>query len=748
MSLLSDLLDAVKRGSVEVIDLTAPLSDQTPILQLPEPFGNTWQFQLDEISRYDERGPAWYWNNIRTGEHTGTHLDAPIHWVTGQERDDVSQVPVQRLVAPAVVIDRADRAAADPDYLLSTGDIRAWEADHGPLPDGGWLLYRTGWDGRAGDEAAFLNGGRTPGIAIECAKWLAEEAPIIGVGVETVGTDAGAAHSFDPPFPCHSFLLGANKYGLTQLRNLDRLPPTGAVLIAAPLPIVRGSGSPSAVLADAYARTSGRLGVLSVHQGPGVTNALTGITEAAKSRTPMVVLAPDTGAAGARSNFRLDQASLAAGIGAVYERVATPDGAVDDVVRAVRRARAERRTVILGLPLDVQAAECAAPAPRPLPADPVVEPAPEAVAQLAAVLETAERPVFIAGRGARPDAARGDAARDAIAELAAASGALLATSAVAKGLFAGDPWYLDVSGGFASPLAAELITAADLVVAWGCTLNMWTTRHGRLLGPGATVVQVDTDPDALYANPRVDLGVLGDTAATARAVTGAAPRGAAPRERYRRPEVRERIAREVRWRDVPYDDESTAHGIDPRTLSIALDDALPAERVVAVDSGNFMGYPSMYLSVPDAAGFCFTQAFQSIELGLATAVGAALALPDRLPVAALGDGGFLMGVAELETVVRLGLPMLVVAYNDAAYGAEVHHFGPEGHPLETVSFPDTDLAAIGRGFGCDGATVRTKADLDAVHSWLDGPRERPLVVDAKVVAARGSWWLEEAFRGH
>src|SRR6266511_3783644 len=418
MSLLSDLLDAVKRGSVEVIDLTAPLSDQTPILQLPEPFGNTWQFQLDEISRYDERGPAWYWNNIRTGEHTGTHLDAPIHWVTGQEREDVSQVPVQRLVAPAVVIDRADRAAADPDYLLSTGDIRAWEADHGPLPDGGWLLYRTGWDGRAGDEAAFLNGGRTPGIAIECAKWLAEEAAIIGVGVRFVAA--------------------------------------------------RHEGG-AAVMADAYARTSGRLGVLSVHQGPGVTNALTGITEAAKSRTPMVVLAPDTGAAGARSNFRLDQASLAAGIGAVYERVATPDGAVDDVVRAVRRARAERRTVILGLPLDVQAAECAAPAPRPLPADPVVEPAPEAVAQLAAVLETAERPVFIAGRGARPDAARGDAARDAIAELAAASGALLATSAVAKGLFAGDPWYLDVSGGFASPLAAELITAADLVVAWGCT---------------------------------------------------------------------------------------------------------------------------------------------------------------------------------------------------------------------------------------------------------------------------------------
>jgi kynurenine formamidase len=249
MSLLSDLVDAVNRGSVEIVDLTAPLSDQTPILQLPEPFGNTWRFQFEEISRYDDRGPAWYWNNIRTGEHTGTHFDAPIHWVTGQERDDVSQVPPQRLVAPAVVIDRADRTAEDPDYLLSVDDIRAWEADNGPLPAGGWLLYRTGWDARAADEAAFLNAGQTPGISIECARWLAEESPVIGVGVETVGTDAGAAHSFDPPFPCHSFLLGAGKYGLTQLRNLDRLPPTGALLIAAPLPIVRGSGSPSRVLA-------------------------------------------------------------------------------------------------------------------------------------------------------------------------------------------------------------------------------------------------------------------------------------------------------------------------------------------------------------------------------------------------------------------------------------------------------------------------------------------------------------------
>jgi kynurenine formamidase len=250
MTVLGDLVAALDNGTVEVVDLTAPLSSQTPILNLPEQFGQTWRFALTEISRYDERGPAWYWNNISTGEHTGTHFDAPVHWVTGgPDATDVSQVPVRRLIAPAAVLDFTAQAAADPNFLLEIDHIRGWEAEHGALPAGGWLLYRTGWDARSADEASFLGGGATPGISVECAKWLAEEAPVQGVGVETVGTDAGAAHSFDPPFPCHSFLLGNDKYGLTQLQNLASLPPTGAVVIAGPLPIVHGSGSPARVLA-------------------------------------------------------------------------------------------------------------------------------------------------------------------------------------------------------------------------------------------------------------------------------------------------------------------------------------------------------------------------------------------------------------------------------------------------------------------------------------------------------------------
>lgn len=253
MSVLQGLVTGISSGAIEVVDLTAPLSADTPILQLPEPFANTVPFGLEEISRYDDRGPAWYWNNITTGEHTGTHFDAPVHWVTARDGDDVSQIRPRRLIAPAVVIDVSDRVADDPDFLLEVEHVRGWEAEHGPLPDGGWLLVRTGWDARSHDQERFLNanetGPHTPGISVEAAKWLAEEAPVIGVGVETVGTDAGAAHSFDPPFPCHSYVLGAGKYGLTQLQNLRLLPPTGAVVIAAPLPIVGGSGSPARVLA-------------------------------------------------------------------------------------------------------------------------------------------------------------------------------------------------------------------------------------------------------------------------------------------------------------------------------------------------------------------------------------------------------------------------------------------------------------------------------------------------------------------
>lgn len=495
----------------------------------------------------------------------------------------------------------------------------------------------------------------------------------------------------------------------------------------------------AASMADGYARTSGEVGLLSVHQGPGVTNALTGLTEAAKSRTPMVVLAPE--ATAPRSNFFIDLPGLAAAVGADFHRVRATHAAQD--AGAAYRAAARGATVVLGLPLEVQS-EVTEPWSGPVPAVASTPATAPQVEPLLVALLAARRPVFIAGRGART-------AREPLTRLADACGALLAVSAAAKGLFAGDPWNLDVAGGFATPLAAELIGTADLVVAWGSTLNMWTTRHGELIPPTAVVVQVDHDPAAFGTNRPVDLTVAGDVSGVAEAVlarlasdaTGSVDAGG-----WRTPELAQRIRNHGRWRTVPYRDEGDATTLDPRTLSAALDDLLPPDRTVVVDSGNFMGYPSMWLDVPDVTGFCFTQAFQSVGLGLASALGAAVARPDRLTVAAVGDGGFVMSATELVTAVRLALPLLVVVYDDAAYGAEVHHFGPNGHPLETVTFPETDLAAVARGYGCDGSTVRTAGDLEPVRHWLAGPRTRPLVIDAKVSAARGSWWLEEAFRGH
>ncbi|MEV5964249.1 thiamine pyrophosphate-binding protein [Kribbella sp. NPDC051952] len=512
-------------------------------------------------------------------------------------------------------------------------------------------------------------------------------------------------------------VIGSGNFHLT-----NAMVAGGAQFVAA-----RHEGG-AATMADAYSRMSGAVAAVSVHQGCGLTNAMTGIAEAAKSRTPMIVVAAEV--TEPRSNFYVDQEALARAVGAVPVRITSAETAVAEAMGAVATAVGERRTVLLNVPLSLQTLETEAPIVAPPSSKDRV--APDAAA-LTALLQKAERPVFVAGRGSR-------GSREPLELLAERSGALLATSAVAHGLFEGNPWSLGISGGFASPRTAELIRAADLIVGWGCALNMWTMRHGQLINPDATVVQVDDDASALGVHREIHLGVTGDVELTARAVLDAY---GDQRVGYRTTELGS-----VRWRDVAFDDESTAERIDPRTLSLMLDDLLPAERVIAVDSGNFMGYPSAYLSVPDENGFCFTQAFQSIGLGLATAIGAALAQPDRLPVAVLGDGGALMGAAELDTVRRLGLPMLVVVYNDDAYGAEVHHFGPGGHPLDTVTFPPTDIAAIGRGYGFEAATVRTAKDLVAVEDWLNGPRSAPMLVDAKVVGDHPSWWLEEAFRGH
>ena len=251
---LGQLVEELRAGRVREVDLTQPREADTPVIGLPPIFAPSPGFSMEVISRYDKGGPAWYWNTLHMGEHTGTHFDAPIHWVTGKDlpNNDCNTIPAHRFVGPAAVIDVTSDVARNQDFLLMPEHVEAWEARHGRIPTASWVLLRTGWSLRRGAKE-FLNvrddGPHTPGFHKSTSELLARERDVLGVGVETVGTDAGQAATFDPPFPNHATMHGAGKFGLTSLRNLDRLPPTGAVVIAAPLRIVDGSGSPVRVVA-------------------------------------------------------------------------------------------------------------------------------------------------------------------------------------------------------------------------------------------------------------------------------------------------------------------------------------------------------------------------------------------------------------------------------------------------------------------------------------------------------------------
>jgi kynurenine formamidase len=257
-NVLSQLVAELRDGTLRVVDLTQPLGPDTPVIGLPPIFASSPGVSVEQISRYDEAGPGWYWNTIRLGEHTGTHFDAPVHWISGKDLPDnrCDTIPPARFVGPACVIDVSREAAADPDFLLTPERILAWEEQHGRIPAGAWVLLRTDWSKRT-DPAAFLNvgegGPHSPGFHQSASAFLAHERDVLGVGVETVGTDAGQAGTFDPPFPNHGIMHGAGKFGLASLCNLDQLPPTGAIVIAAPLKLVDGSGSPLRVLAIAPA---------------------------------------------------------------------------------------------------------------------------------------------------------------------------------------------------------------------------------------------------------------------------------------------------------------------------------------------------------------------------------------------------------------------------------------------------------------------------------------------------------------
>ena len=498
----------------------------------------------------------------------------------------------------------------------------------------------------------------------------------------------------------------------------------------------------AASMADAYAKATGELTLVSVHSGPGLTNALTGIGEAAKSRTPLLVLAGDVPTGAVKNNFYIEQAEMVRAVGAVSERLHTPKSAREDTLRAVTRALRDRQTVVLSMPLDVQHATIASNLP-PLelpPAPGRLHPDPQAVARLADALERAQRPLILGGRGAVISGAE-----PALLALADRVGALLATSVCGHGLFSGNPWSLGISGGFSSPIADELIPESDFILGFGASFTQWTTKKGKLIGPGAMVAQVDIDMPKLGYQMPVHIAVHGDAKATAEAVLAELDRrGVKAKSGRRNDSVRDRIVAGDNHH-YPHPDDSSAQFIDPRTLSKAVDALLPADRVVASDSGHFCGWVPRYLRVPNAKASCLSHSFQSVGLGLPSTIGLAIANPGKLAVLGTGDGGFLMSIADFETAIRLGLRMCILVYNDSSYAAEVHYFGRQGFSTDIVKFPDTDFAAIARGYGARGATVRTLADLEPVKAWVAEGAPGVFVVDGKINPNLEADWHAEHF---
>jgi thiamine pyrophosphate-dependent acetolactate synthase large subunit-like protein len=526
-------------------------------------------------------------------------------------------------------------------------------------------------------------------------------------------------------------LLGTANFKVTHA-----LVEAGVELISA-----RHEGN-AASMGDAYAKSTGELTLVSVHSGPGLTNALTGIGEAAKSRTPLLVLAGDVPVGAVKSNFYIEQAEMVRAVGAVSERIHTASTAREDTWRAATRALRERQTVVLSLPTDVQDAPSPGPvqplALPPAPAPP--HPDPASVRRLADALRTAERPLLLAGRGAVLSGA--EAVLEALAER---SGALLATSVCGHGLLADNPWSLGISGGFCSPAAHELIGESDLVIGFGVSFTHWTTKRGKLIAPGAVVAQVDVDAARLGWQMPVQLAVLGDAHVTAEAVLAElGPRNSSAHP-GRHDEATRRRMQEGANHAAPYNDTSSSRFIDPRTLSKAVDSILPKERCVASDSGHFCGWVPRYLRVPNARASCLSHSFQSVGLGLASAIGLSIANPGALAVLGTGDGGFLMSIADLETAIRLKLRLCILVYNDSSYAAEVHLYRRRGYSIDIVQFPDTDFAAIARGYGCQAATVRTLADLEPVKAWVREGAPGVFVIDAKIDPDLEADWHAEHF---
>ncbi|SNQ45296.1 conserved hypothetical protein [Frankia canadensis] len=481
------------------------------------------------------------------------------------------------------------------------------------------------------------------------------------------------------------------------------------------------------LMADGYARVSGRLGVATVTQGPGLTNTVTALVEAARARTPVVVVCGDTPPDVDEHLQDIEQREIVLGSGAGFVQVRSARTAAGDVAVAVRRAWEERRPIVLNAPTHVQLADAEAeyvPVAAEQPGRQAIVPDPEALDRAVGLVASARRPVILAGRGAVQSGAR-----DTLLRLASILGAPVATTLGAKDYFADSPFNLGLFGTLSTSVATTEILKADCVVAFGASLNRFTAADGSFL-KDRRVVQVDTDPTAIARWRSVDVGIFADATATAAAMCEYLQEMDAQPSSFCSPALAEALAGFQAERE--FRDRSTETTVDLRTALIRLDKLLPADRGVASDAGMFCTAVWRYLHVPEPAAFVWANNFGSVGLCLAEAVGAAVAAPGRPSVAVMGDGGFMMGgILEFNTAVRHGLDLIVIVVNDGAYGAEYYNLTELGMDpaLAWMSWPD--FAAVADALGGRGMTVHSLADLELVSEAV-AKRDRPLLIDLRV----------------
>ncbi|GLZ02727.1 acetolactate synthase I/II/III large subunit [Actinomadura sp. NBRC 104412] len=488
--------------------------------------------------------------------------------------------------------------------------------------------------------------------------------------------------------------------------------------------------------ADGYARVSGEVGVATATHGPGLTNTVTPLVEAARSRTPLVLVTADTDPAVPWHPQALDQARLAGAAEAAFVSVRSTATARADTAEAFARARSERHPVVLDVPVRLPAE---APSRDGVRGEEAAECGEAEIGAAVASALSARRVVVLAGRGAVRSGAR-----EALVELADRLGALLATTLLATEYFAGEPYAVGISGGFADGLARDLLARADCVLVFGASFNPFTTDNGALYGK-AQVVHCDTDAAAIGTHRPAEVALVGDARRVAERLLARLRADGVHREGWRSPELAGRLA--SRSPEDGFTDESDETGADPRSVALALDRVLPKERILVVDGGHAaLSEPVRMIRVPEPSHLVYPLGFGSIGLGLAAAIGAAHARPGRVVAAVVGDGGLMMSLAEFDTAVRYGLAVIVIAMNDGAYGFEYHNMIRQGIPTGLAEFDRPDFASVARAMGGDGYSIGSVRELEELAPRLRRP-ERPVLVDVRLTRRVRTDWFTRFTRG-